>query len=238
MIRNRTGELVVKPRYSPRFRLFLAGLIVIGVFAAGAAIYNHGLSMAGFDRSFTLNRNRALQEEIKRLKSDNQELRESLARAQRDVQMGGTTYQELDRSLKNSAQEIVKLREELNFYKNIISPANKVTGLQIQNLNIEPTAIESRYRYKLVLIQALKHDRSVYGRVKFEISGTQEGKNALLSFPQAVDKPINVNFKYFQDIQGVLQLPKNFKPLEVKVSVIRTNDQSVEQVYSWPQEKL
>ena len=65
MIRNRTGELVVKPRYSPRFRLFLAGLIVVGVFAAGAAIYNHGLSMAGFDRAFTLTRNRELQDDIK-----------------------------------------------------------------------------------------------------------------------------------------------------------------------------
>ena len=238
MIRNKTGEMVVKPRYSPRFKLFLAGLVVIGVFAAGAAIYNHGLSMAGFDRSFTLTRNRELQDEIRRLKNENQELRESLARAQRDVQMGQTTYQELDRSLKASAQEMVKLREELNFYKNIISPANKITGLQIQSLNIEPTAMPDRYRYKLVLIQALKHERSVYGRVRFEVSGTQEGKSVLLNFPEAVDKPINVNFKYFQDIEGVLRLPKNFQPLEVKVSVIRTNDQPVEQTYSWPAGKL
>ncbi len=194
--------------------------------------------MAGFDRSFTLNRNRELQDEIKRLKSENQELREGLARAQRDVQMGQTTYQELDRSLKASAEEIVKLREELSFYRNIISPANKVAGLQIQSLNIEPTATENRYRYKLVLIQALKHDRLVYGKVRFEVRGTQQGKDALLNFPEAVDKPINVNFKYFQDIEGVLQLPSNFKPVEVKISVMRPNDEAVEQTYSWPQGKL
>lgn len=238
MLRNRTGELVVKPRYSPWMKLFVSGLIVIAVIATGGAIYNYGLNMAGSDRLSAYRRHQQLQDEIRRLHDDNQELRTALARAQRDVQMGQTTYQELDNALKTSAQEIVKLREELSFYRNIISPANKISGLQIQSFNVEATGLENLYRYKLVLIQAMKHDRAVFGRVQFAVTGAQDGKSSSLNFPQSVDKPVNVNFKYFQDIEGNLRIPKNFIPLEIKVSVITTNAQTVEQTYSWPQKKL
>lgn len=238
MLRNRTGELVVKPRYSPWTKLFISGLVVIALIATGGAIYNYGLNMGGSDRLSAYRRHQELQDEIRRLHDDNQELRSALARAQRDMQMGQTTYQELDNALKASSQEIVKLREELSFYRNIISPANKISGLQIQSFNIEPTGIDNQYRYKLVLIQAMKHDRAVFGRVQFAVTGAQDGRSSALNFPQPVDKPINVNFKYFQDIEGNLRLPRNFTPMEIKVSVIMNNAQTVEQAYPWPQKKL
>ena len=133
-LRNRTAELVIKRRYSPRVKLFIAGLVAILLIVTGGAIYNHGLNMAGFDKVSTFQRQQGLRDEMNRLKDDNQSLRESLARAQRALQMDQTAYQELDQALKDSAREILKLREELTFYRNIISPANKVGGLQIQSL--------------------------------------------------------------------------------------------------------
>ena len=64
-----------------------------------------------------------------------QQLREEGARAQRTIQMDQAAYQELDKSLKTSAQEIVALSEEVNFYRNIIWPVDKKSGLRIQNLS-------------------------------------------------------------------------------------------------------
>jgi len=150
--------------------------------------------------------------------------------------MDQTAYQDLDRSLKVSAQEIVKLREELNFYRNIISPPDQKSGLRIQNLYIEPAAGVNRFSYKLVLIQALKHERSISGIARFEISGVQGGQDTVLRVPAANERPIGVNFKYFQDIEGRFELPRNFKPLKVKVSVTTSGGtQEVEAVYAWPQ---
>jgi hypothetical protein len=238
-LRNRTAELVVKRRYSPRVKLFVAGLIAVGLIVGSGAIYNHGLSMAGFDKMSAYQRQMGLKGELSRLQDENQELRESLARAQRALQMDQTAYQDLDQSLKDSAKEIVKLREELTFYRNIISPANKVSGLQIQGLHIErqgPDPGKNEYRYKLVLVQALKHDRQIYGRAKLDISGMQAGEEVTLSYPTAAEKPLTVNFKYFQDVEGVLKLPANFKPLRIKVSVTTTGNaaQTIDQLYTWP----
>lgn len=232
--KRQTGEVVIKPRRSPRVRLLIAVAVVVGVLVGGFAIYNHGLSMAGFNRLLALRQNQALHEEIERLKNENQELREGLARTQRTLQMDQTAYQEIDQSLKASEQEIIKLREELAFYRNIISPDNKVAGLQIQSFNVEPSGGPNEYYYKLVLIQALKHDRMVSGRVRFEIAGTQNGESMVEQRPRPIDKAIGVNFKYFQDVQGSLQFPQDFKPLRVKVSV-QTGGQAVERTFPWPQ---
>jgi hypothetical protein len=236
MFKHRTtGELVVKPRLSSRVKLLLAGTTLTTIVLAAGWIYNYGLTMAGFERSSAAQKQEQLQEQLKRQTVENAELREKLAQAQRSVQMNDTAFQELDRSLKSSAQEIVKLREELNFYRNIISPADKKSGLRIQNLSIEPAGAANTYRYKLVLIQALKHEHTINGSASLEIVGVQGGQDSVVSIPGAGDDAIKVSFKYFQDIEGQFELPKNFKPRRVKVNVKPTRGtKTVEESYAWP----
>ena len=236
--KHRTSELVIKRRYSSRTKLFIAGLAVMLLIVASGALYTHGLTSAGFEKFTAFRQQSDLREEIKRLKDESLELRETLARAQRTLQMDQVAYQELDRSLKESAKEITKLREELSFYRNIISPANKVGGLQIDKLNIERMAnpAENQYRYKLVLIQALKHDQTIYGRARLDVRGIQEGRELTLNFPTATDKPLAISFKYFQEFEGVMKLPRSFQPSGVKVSITTTSPtaQALEQNYAWP----
>jgi hypothetical protein len=205
---------------------------------ASGALYNYGLTAAGAEKFSAFRTQSALREEIKRLKDESLDLRETLARAQRTLQMDQVAYQELDRSLKESAKEINRLREEVSFYRNIISPDNKVAGLKIDRLTIERASnpVDNQYRYKLVLVQALKHDHTVYGRVRLEVNGAQDGRDAVLTFPTANDKPHNVNFKYFQEFEGVMKLPRNFQPSMVKVSITTTSPaaQTLEQNHAWP----
>jgi len=210
---------------------------VMLVFIAGGALYNYGLSTAGVDSFAFMKRQSVLRDEMRRLSDENRELRETLARAQRTLQMDQVAYQELDRSLKTSAKEINKLREELSFYRNIISPENKVAGLKVDRLHIERAGKgDNAYHYKLVLIQSLKHDRTIYGRVRLEVNGARDGKDAVLTFPGSADKPHNLNFKYFQEFEGVMTLPANFQPTGIKVNIATTSPsaQTLEQNYAWP----
>ena len=232
---TKTGELIVKPRVAPRTKLLFAVLVSVALIFTAGWIYNYGLSVAGFHIQSANREQESLRADIKRLEGANEELRVSLARAQRTLQMDQSAYQELDRSLKASAQEITKLREELNFYRNIISPVDKKAGLRIQSLAIEPVGNTSQFRYKLVLIQALKHDRSINGTARFEISGMQAGQDAVLTYPKPPERMLNVNFKYFQDIEGKFELPRNFKPRQIKVTVTTAGGaQNVEETYAWP----
>lgn len=232
---NKPGELIIKQRYSPRMKLLLAVIAAVTLLGSAGFIYNYGLNRAGFERQSAEQTQQTLQDDMRKLHDENQGLQESLARAQRTIQMDQAAYQDLDKSLKASAQEIVKLREELNFYRNIISPADKKSGLRIQNLYIEPAGGTNQYRYKLVLIQALKHESVIQGRAILEISGMQVGEDTLLRFPSTNERPILVNFKYFQDIEGKLELPRNFQPKRIKVYITTSGGTSMaEATYAWP----
>jgi cell division protein FtsB len=233
--RIKTGARVVKRRYSPRTKIVIAAVAAVVAIGGAMLIYSYGLSMAGFEQLSANRQFGSLRDENQKLKSENQELRDSLARAERALQMDQASYQELDNSLKGSAQEIVKLREELNFYRNIISPADKKAGLRIQNLDIE-AAGTNKYRYKLVLIQALKHERTLYGTARLEIIGTQGGQDAMIRIPGPADKPLHVSLKYFQDIEGKIELPHDFKARQVKVNVTTSGGaEAVEAIYNWPE---
>lgn len=233
--RNRTSELVVKPRLSSRSKLIVTALIGLGLLLSAGSIYNYGLTTAGFKRLLATEKEGTLNDQIDKLSKENKELQAALARSERTLQMDQTAYKGLDRQLKGSAREITKLRGELNFYRNIISPSNKKSGLRIQSLALEKTDKKSSYRYKLVLIQALTHDRNIRGNAKLEVSGMQAGKATTLSYPTARQKAIRINFRYFQDVTGKIELPGNFEPREIKIKVNTRGrgGQSVEQVYPW-----
>ncbi|NIO41968.1 MAG: hypothetical protein GTO41_18460, partial [Burkholderiales bacterium] len=66
--------------------------------------------MAGFERLSASRQQQDLENQVARLKAENQSLQEALARAERTLQMDQTAYQELDGSLKASNLEITKLR--------------------------------------------------------------------------------------------------------------------------------
>lgn len=229
--------MIVKPAYSPRLKMTVALIFAVLVIIGGAAIYNYGLSSAGFESLLADRTKEGLQDSISGLKQENEQLKGSLARAERTLQMDQAAYSELNQSLKQSAAEIAKLREDLNFYRNIISPANKKEGLRIQSLNIDKTLVKHTFTYKLVLIQALKHDHLVRGLAKLEVTGLQAGENKKLIFPGKNAKSIKVNFRYFQEFSGELKLPGNFEPKDVKISVATRgrNAVTVERSYSWPE---
>jgi hypothetical protein len=230
--RNKTtGSVVIKRQLSSRTKLLIAGAVGAAVIVGANFLYDYGVNMAGFERTLATRVQGELEQDNGRLMDENQQLREALARAERTIQMDQAAYQDLDKSLQGSAQEIVKLREELNFYRNIISPADKKGGLRVQSLDIQATGTNGAYRYKLVLIQALKHERSIFGNVMLEINGSQGGQNTVIKIPG-----VQVNLKYFQDIEGKFDLPRGFKAYSVKVSVTTAGGgPSIEAVYDWPQ---
>lgn len=228
--RSRTAELVVRPRYSPKTKLFLSGIVAIVLLVGGGALYNRGLYMAGFNSEQALHDKEALKSEITRLSGENQQLRETLARAQRTLQMDQTAYQELNRALKSSSDEIVKLREEVNFYHNIISSGTQATaGVQIQHFGLARTPAAGVFHYKLVLVQSVSHERNVAARVRLVVNGRRGDKD--VSLP---GKLVSVSFKYFQNVEGDLSLPPDVTPAEVKIEVNTNRGQKVERVYPWP----
>jgi len=158
----------------------------------------------------------------------------SLTKVTRQLQIDQTAYRELRRDLEASHRQITELAGELKFYRSIISPADGRSGVRIQKFELEPADTANAYRYRLTLIQALEHDDAVQGRVRFEISGTQDGGSRTISSPSGSQGPIAADFKYFQNFAGTFRFPGEFMPAEVKVIFEADDEVVVQRTYSWP----
>jgi hypothetical protein len=236
MIAQPSTKLEVRPRPSPWRRGLLAVALVVLVAGSAWAAYSLGLERAGFLRADAQRVRHELRTSNAALRKENGDMKEALARAERQQQVSAEAYEDLNASLQDSTRTIADLREELNFYRNIMTPANKEHGLQIQKLTIEPAGIADQYRYKLVLIQTLDHKRAVRGKVGMEVVGVQGGKESTISVKDSEQTPLALNFRYFQRLTGTIRLPTDFKPTRVRVKVTANGGRGadVDRWYDWP----
>jgi len=235
MLRKQTNSLVIRPRISPHYRIaMIVGSLVAGVLLVWGA-YHWGQESAK-------TRLRLAEQQLAKqalaetdLRRENEKLGASRAQIERQLQIDKSAYQELRGMLEASNSQIMELRNEIKFYRSIISPEDGKSGVRIQDFLLSSAGAEQA-SYKLVLIQALQHSKEFQGVVRFAIKGSDHGVAKVIDLVQLGNRPVSIKFKYFQNLTGTLTLPKDFQPQEIKVSVSPDKRQSpvVEQWYPWP----
>ena len=159
-----------------------------------------------------------------------------------DLKLGGDVdsraTEEVRQSVETLQDEIAQLNEEIKFYKGVMLPNAANKGLRIERLDVENTADPNKFRYRLLLTQVVDKHEIVQGGVEIALIGnTGEGERELsLSEMDAAKKDaMGFRFRYFQNIDGELQLPIGFEPTEMMV-VARSsgrNGQRLERKFSW-----
>ena len=132
---------------------------------------------------------------------------------------------------------MLELREELAFYRSIVSPSKMEPGLKIQAFQLERGEAEGEFHYKLVLTQVRGNNRIARGSVEIRVSGTQGGEPKELTLAQMVSgtEELKFSFKYFQSVEGTLKLPAGFQPLKIDLKVDTTTREleDIETSYEW-----
>lgn len=238
MLRQQTDRIVIRSKVSTSAKILLAVTGMVVFLGSIWASYQYGHSKANHGWQ-TANRTiENLEKDLELARRENKDLRMTISQAQRQLQIDKSAYKELASSLNVSNAEISELHEELKFYRSIISPKDGRSGVQIQDLAITSTDKADRYSYKLVLIQALRHSEEVTGTVGFEIKGSTNDGQTVIRHPQSPDSGIHVNFRYFQSLEGTIDLPPDFAPVEIKVSVTtlgkKKKSNTAERIYRWP----
>lgn len=231
------NKLVVKSHRPLKQRLVIALSVVATVFAAWA-LFEYGRYRAGFDHIAAAREYDALLGVNAALEDQLEQLREKVALLERTLQVERKASADVKISLSALQGEILELNEELAFYRGIVSPRDASRGLRLQSFKLTPLGSDGTYRYKVVLTQVLKNDRLAYGSVRLRLEGTEDGRPKVLELAQVTEKKLrelNYKFKYFQSLEGKLQLPAAFTLQRVTVEVRprgRRQD-PIEKTFEW-----
>jgi hypothetical protein len=167
-------------------------------------------------------------------------LRERVAILDRSSSIDRKAAQDVQDELGTLQSELQSVREEVEFYRGIVSPGDVKPGLRLHRFELVNGSHPGQFHYDLVLTQLKRNNRNVKGVVEWEILGEVDGEQKKLDLTAVTDDHVgklDFSFRYYQHLRGVVTLPEGFRAQEVRLSVRATGKNaqgSVEQVFAWP----
>lgn len=174
------------------------------------------------DLSESFEMNQELYVEIEQAKVQNVELVQANARLLSDSKVDRDTYESANESLISFQKEIRLLKEELVFYRGIVSPSTVKYGVKIQEFSLSQSGTKNRFQFKTVLTKQGKSKYSIRGVLNLSVKGLVDGKTKEFNFNEISEeelKSLKYSFKYFQIFEGFISLPEGFFPEQVKIRV-------------------
>lgn len=134
--------------------------------------------------------------------------------------------------------QIAVQQEDIGFYRGLMSPTENSRGLTIGSWDLS-RASGGEYQYKLVLQQLATIHNVLNGSVGINVIGYQNGDKVTYTLKELSEQNqygrIKLKFKYFQTINGRLQLPEGFEPdyVEVMAESHGSNATKVDKKFGW-----
>lgn len=221
---------VVIKAYRPRLRwaLIAAGTAILAVGAWGLYSYTRATTVVDFERAQSerdrlLDERRELTGKLRESHAQVEALKDQVVYLQRSQEIDQQACATVQASLASLQEEVADLHEQVAFYRGIVSPDASRAGVRVYEFKVYPTDSAGVFRYDLVLIQSVRHDRRIAGRVEISLHGMADGQTQVRRLSELVlsgERNLLFSFKYFEEFGGEFRLPAGFRPTRAVVAVL------------------
>lgn len=242
-----TKHKIIIAQHRPWRRPIIIGGLAAAILLGGWGLYSYTRShtvsdfvSAQTERDRLRLDNRDLSQKLRAALSENQQLKEQVAYLNRSQQINDSACSTVKQSLGTLQADSADLREQLAFYRGIVSPAESQAGVRVFEFKIyapkDKQAPAGNYKYDLVLIQSVRHDKRVDGDLAISFEGFRGGvKQTVKLADLATDgnKNLVFSFKYFEEFSGSFRFPEGFKPLRATVTLQGEGTPRIDDDYDW-----
>jgi len=211
--------------------VMLIGLMVM-FFYLGRGYQDYQLQRLELERE-------TLQSRIDELESRNHNLVQKNAHLLGASKIERDAYELANQELVRLQQELLEQKEELVFYRGIVSPSDAELSVNLQSFAVRKKNSQDQYSYKMILTKSGKSTIKVRGDTKITIRGEQDGKVSEVEISELALEKEDTNtkfaFRYFQVFEGDIALPEGFEPFEVEIGIKPTTNKvkSFSETISW-----
>ena len=205
-------------QYKP-WKIWLGILVLFGLlatfFCLGRGYQAYELEHLQLERE-TLSR-------VAELEVRNEKLLQKNAHLAGSSKIEHDAYELANQELIRLQQELLAQKEELAFYRGIVSPKNATLSVNLQSFEVRRKNNQNQYSYKMILTKSGKSTKKIAGGASVLIrgengSGVSELKMKDL-FLENKGKDTKFAFRYFQVFEGDIALPAGFEPFEVEIGI-------------------
>jgi len=221
-------------------KLWWLVIMLLPIVIIGWLIYDFGTQQGGFKQALNIDNSAEVEKYLRQLEKDNKLLVEELAKARRNSAIDSTASKEVQISLTAKENEIRELKEELSFYKSVVSPQGQEKGLNINSFSLQPSPGNSQLvKFQLVLTQIGNNNKAAKGMVLVRLQGKEGEEPKTLEWwdirsESNAGRP-GFDFKYFQRLDEHILIPSNFTAENILIKVLPESEKlsSIQQSYSW-----
>jgi hypothetical protein len=232
------SKLVIKAHTPRRQAYLLGGAALLALFVLYAT-FEFGRRDGGYRVVDSVRGALSASARIRDLEAQIEQQRAQLEAADVARRVDREGYKTVERSLGDMQSQIARLNQDLSFYRGLVQPES-TTHVKVQQMQIVPQASSGQFNLKFVLMQTGKPESVVVGNAAITIDGLQQGKPMSLSYAQVTPNrrvSLAYSFRYFQDYDELIQLPKGFEPTRVGVDIHNGRDRdaghSFRQAFVW-----
>lgn len=212
---------------------FIICLILLLLLSA----FEYGRNVAGYNSADTGAYISQLQAQIEESQAEIVETKRQATMLERNSQIDDDASVQLKDTLAQAQNEVLELKKELSFYKSIVAPEQGSRSLAIQTIQLKKNEAGG-YDYKIMVSQRGRNDQFARGTVDVSIEGVKQGKPVTLKLAEVSNetkKPMKFGFKYFQNFEGVMNLPEAFSPdsIRVKVNPTTSKIKAIDEQFAW-----
>jgi len=177
-------------------------------------------------------------QQIKALEQERNALRRELAMVKQDAEVDRESIASIRERIKQLQDERLKMEEELAFLRGIVSTTSKKQALRVQNFKLEPGLEGSQYLYRFSVTQVINSGIVAKGVINISVEGLQDGRARVLQLAEISDDKTNhikMRFRFFQNVEGKLQLPDGFEPASFNIEVKPSGGklETVKESFNW-----
>jgi hypothetical protein len=169
-----------------------------------------------------------LAEEKRQLQAKVAELRERIGELESANAIRSGEVRKLRQLMGSLQDQINGLQDEVGFYRNILDPDKAYRDASVQDMRVR--AVEGAgqdYVYSFKLVQGVAKKRPVRGYARVAVVYLNaEGKEKVLFFPEGSryrKRGMKVEFRYFQNLSGRIELPSEAEPIRITVQLYARN---------------
>jgi hypothetical protein len=165
------------------------------------------------------------------------DLKQQIANLQRAAQVNEVATHALRGTLAQREQELSALRSDLGFYSRLVGGDAQRQGLKLQEVKLQPISGSRGWNLILSLTQNAKRGNEISGNATISVEGMRHDKVVTLDWQTLGDAAqkdgLPFRFTYFQQLQGTIMLPADFRPTRLRIRIQPASGTPVARTVAW-----
>jgi len=234
---SKQHQMVVVP-HRPYYKASVFAMWLVAVAALSWLTYSYGMDEGIATRFEVIQEREELRKQLSSTEQRITEMRQEIATLKLGEEVDTKATEEVRETVESLQSDIAELNEEIRFYKGVMIPNAESKGLRIERMNLKPLKEPGHFSYSLLLTQVVdKHDY-VQGGVEISLIGKQGEESQQLSLDNISTQNKSAErfrFRYFQNVDGELEIPSGFEPEAVMVIAQSSGNRSqrLEKRFEW-----